>query len=146
MDVKASGTEKMARMKPKQKLLGFFRDESGSFAVEAVIWTPIFVFILAIMINVSTVFFNESQMLRVVQDANRAYSLGRLEDELATEDYIKAQLAYLSSAFTVETTKNASVISTTVSVNATELMPMNVMSASYAALTIEVTGQQLIEY
>lgn len=124
----------------------FCRDESGSFTIEAVIWMPIFVIILALMINVSTVFFNESQMLRVVQDANRAFSLGRLETVEDTEEYILAQLAYLSTSFTVDTTMTSSVVSTTVSVPATELMPMNISSSAFSSLIIDVSGQQLIEY
>ena len=124
----------------------FYRDESGSFSIEAVIWTPIFVVILALMINVSTVFFHESQVLRIVQDANRAFSLGRLETEAETEEYILAELAYIGSSFTVETTQSSSVVSTTVSVPATDLMPMNLVSSAFSSLTINVSGQQLIEY
>jgi len=132
--------------KTRNNVRAFYRDEDGSFAIEAVIWTPIFVIILALMINLSTVFFNESQVLRVVQDANRAYSLGRLETEQETEDYITAQLAYMSSAFTVETTKNGGMITTSVSVPAMELMPMNLMTSAYDTLVLNVSGQQLIEY
>ena len=123
----------------------FYRDERGSFSIEAVIWIPIFTIILALMINVSTVFFNESQVLRIVQDANRAFSLGRLENEQETEDYILAELDYISSAFTVDTTLSSSVVSTTVSVPATELMPMNISSSAFSSLIINVSGQQLIE-
>jgi Flp pilus assembly protein TadG len=136
----------MCNFSLKSRVAAFLKCEDGSFSIEAVIWTPIFVILLAVMINVSTVFFNESQMLRVVQDANRAYSLGRLETEDETEQYIKAQLAYLSGAFTVQTTKSASVISTTVSVPATELMPMNLMSSAFSGTMLNVSGQQLIEY
>ncbi|MEP4877546.1 MAG: TadE/TadG family type IV pilus assembly protein [Tateyamaria sp.] len=132
--------------KLKQRFRAFCRGEDGSFAIEAVIWTPIFVIILALMINLSTVFFNESQILRVVQDANRAYSLGRLETEQEAEDFIIAQLAYMSSAFTVETTKIGGMISTNVAVPATELMPMNLITSAYDTLVINVSGQQLIEY
>lgn len=130
----------------KDSIRKFCENQNGSFSIEAVIWLPIFMVILLVMINLSTVFFNESQMLRIVQDANRAHSLGRLESEQETEDYIFTELAYLSSAFTVETIRTGSVIRTTVSVPAVELMPMNLMSSTYDTLTLYVSGQHLIEY
>ena len=61
----------------------FFTNEEGSATIETVIWLPIFTILLTMIINLSMVFFSESQILRVVQDGNRAFSLGRLEDGAA---------------------------------------------------------------
>lgn len=124
----------------------FIADEEGSFSIEAVIWMPVFAMILAIIMNVSLVFFNESQMLRIVQDANRAFSLGRLEDAYETETYIAEQLAYLDADLTIITTLSSGVISTTLSVPATDLMPMNFMKGTFDNVQITVAAQHIVEF
>lgn len=85
-----SGTEHAICTAPEKKsnfLVRFFRSESGSYTIESVIWLPIYVFILALMMNVSMVFFNESQLLRVVQDGNRSFAVGRITTLDAVERY-----------------------------------------------------------
>jgi Flp pilus assembly protein TadG len=73
----------------------FLAAEDGSYTIESVIWLPIYVFILAIMMNVSMVFFNESQILRVVQDGNRSFAVGRISSLEAVETYVTDRIAYL---------------------------------------------------
>lgn len=107
---------------------------------------PIFAMLLAIIMNISMVFFGESQMLRVVQDANRAFSLGRFQDEVETQDYITAQLAYMGANMTVNTTLFGGIISTEVRAPATDLMPLNFMTAAFNTIDVSVSAQQIVEY
>jgi hypothetical protein len=124
----------------------FFSDEEGSFTIESVIWMPIFAILIAVIMNVSMVFFGESQMLRVVQDANRAISLGRIETELETETYILSKLNYMDAEFTVNTTLNSGIISTILRAPATDLMPLNLMTSAFKSVDIAVSAQQIVEY
>ena len=124
----------------------FYHDEEGSFTIESVVWMPIFAILIAVIMNVSLVFFSESQMLRVVQDANRAFSLGRFENELETETYILAELDHMGANFTVETTLSGGVITTVLSAPAADLMPLNLMTSAFDSVDVGVFAQQLFEY
>ena len=84
-----------------RRVTGFCKDDQGSATIESVIWLPIFVFVLAIIMNVSMVFFYESQLTRIVHDGNRAFSLGRLPDSIAVQDYIIGQVAHLDADINV---------------------------------------------
>lgn len=127
-------------------LSAFCSSEDGSATIESVIWFPIFAILLAVMMNVSMVFFTESQILRVVQDGNRAFSLGRLEDAAAVEAYIGGKLAYLNATLTVQTTISGGEVYTMLSTPATDLMPFNFMTSAFEGVNIGVHAQQLIEF
>ena len=141
---------KPGRKRPSQRkvksLERFLRDDDGSFTIEAVIWMPIFAIILALIFNISMVFFTESQLLRIVQDANRAFSLGRLDDTTATENYITNALAYLDTTVAVTTTLDGGIISTVLNVPAVDLMPMSFMRDQFRDIAITVRSQQLVEF
>ncbi len=136
-----------SRTRRPGKLLGsFLRSEDGSFSIEAVIWMPIFAMLLAVIMNVSMVFFGESQMLRVVQDANRAFSLGRLADAEAVEQFVLTNLAYMDSTLTVKTLISGGIVSTELRAPATDLMPLNFMTAAFKNVNVAVNAQQIIEF
>ena len=124
----------------------FYHDEEGSFTIESVVWMPIFAILIAVIMNVSMVFFGESHMLRVVHDANQAFSLGRFEDELETETYILSKLDYMDAEFTINTTLNSGIISTILRAPATDLMPLNLMTSAFKTVDITVSAQQIVEY
>ena len=139
-----------------QALRRFCRGEDGSFTLEAVIWMPIFAILLAIVMNLSMVFFYESQMLRITQDATRAFSLGRFT-EAEAEQYIIDRLDFIEANITVDVrlvdmTDSAGVIDAgaagqaVVSTTAAELMPFSLMSGPFSGIPIGVSTQFLIEY
>ena len=73
----------MDRTAPKRgKIRGalrrLLRAEEGSATVEVVLWIPFFLFLIALIADASLLFNRQAQMLRDVQNANRAYSVGRL--------------------------------------------------------------------
>ncbi len=124
----------------------FFQDETGSATIESVIWFPIFAVILAFIMNISLVFFNESQMLRVVQDGNRAFSLGRMADAEEVQAYILSRLAYLEANMVVNTTISGGFIMTNLSAPAGQLMPLNLMTSAFDGITIMVSAQHIVEF
>lgn len=128
------------------RLRKFAGDEEGSYSIEAVIWMPIFAILLALIMNVSVVFFTESQMMRVVQDGNRAFSLGRLTSEQAVEDYVLTTLAYTDADIVVTTTVSGGIIRTQLSAPATDLMPLNFLRDSFSNVRVGFTAQQIVEF
>mgnify|MGYP006945905477 CR=1 FL=1 len=84
--------------------------------------------------------------MRVVQDANRALSLGRFDTELEVEAYILARLNHMDANFVVNTTISGGVITTQVSAPATDLMPLNLMTSAFNSIDVSVFAQQLVEY
>ena len=143
------------KIRPLSQLRRFQRSEEGSFTLEAVIWMPIFAILLAIIMNLSMVFYYESQMLRVAQDATRAVSLRQFDDPddgktpaEAAEAYIREQLSFLSAdaIIDVDNTSRSWLVQTTVSTSAKDLMPFELMSGPFANVPIGVYTQFIIEF
>src|SRR5690606_906562 len=99
----------------------FVRSESGAATVEAVLWLPMFVMIVALLADVSMMFHGQSRLLRVAQDANRNLSIGRLKDEAATQAFVIAHLSNVSPHTMAATSVTAGLITTTVSVPLNDL-------------------------
>ena len=131
--------------KSKGFLKRFIRDEAGSQTIEAIIWMPIFVTVLALVINVSLVFFDQSQMLRVVQDANRALSMGMFQSDTDVENYVKENLAYLSDSVKAEATVADGFVTTTVTVPALDLMPVRIPGGYFSDTKVTVVARHLLE-
>ncbi|MDU8911226.1 TadE/TadG family type IV pilus assembly protein [Aestuariicoccus sp. MJ-SS9] len=109
----------------ERRLARFRSDESGSQTIESVIWLPVFSMFLVLIIDVSMVFNKQSELLRIVQDANRAYSTGRLASAAEAESFVQAAVANYTSNPSVTTTLVNGVITTRLVVPATDLMPIN---------------------
>lgn len=54
----------------------FARDDAGSVTVEAVLWLPLFFGFLMLVADVSMAFYGKAQAFRLIQDTNRALSVG----------------------------------------------------------------------
>ncbi len=137
----------------KSRMRRFNTDEDGSYTIEFVIWMPIFAILLAIVMNLSMIFYYESQMLRVVQDATRAFSLGRFivtQDtppaDVQAEQYILSNLAFTGADLDVDVRTGGGVVQTVVSTNAAELMPFRLMRGAFDGIPIGVSTQYIIEF
>jgi len=120
-------------------------DEDGSATIEAVIWFPIFVGFFLMVADVALIFHGQAQMLRIAQDANRLYSVGRLTSEAATQAYIVDRLAGMgkpSTATTVLTSDD--VITTTVRVRTGDIDAVGVLEM-LTDIELTVTSQHVKE-
>lgn len=124
----------------------FIKSDDGGATIETVIWLPIFGLLLGLIMNVSILFFNESQILRFVQDGNRAFSLGRFERPEEVEAYILDKIAYLDATISIETIVSAGSVSTRLSAPATDLMLFPFSAEAFQNVTVRVSAQQFIEY
>lgn len=89
------------RSKLRKSRRRFSRREDGSPSVETVLWLPFFMVVFGFIVDASMIFFGQAKMLRVVQDANRYLSVGRLEDPAATAAYVQTTLADIGVPVTV---------------------------------------------
>lgn len=133
----------LAHVVPKS----FLRREDGTATVEAVLWFPIFIAVFGLMVDAAMIFHGQSKVLRVVQDANRNLSIGRLDTDAEVEQYINAQLALVGvtpSRTEALSDLTAGTVSTLVVVPAGEfglLGYFNVLNA----LEVPVTAQHMRE-
>ena len=122
----------------------FARDESGSATVEFVLWLPMLLVAFGLTVDVSMIFHSQSQVLRIVQDANRSASLGRLQTAAATENYVEARLHKASSAANATSTINGGIITTTVTYPARDFQVLGFFQ-QFNNLEITVNSEHLIE-
>ncbi len=94
----------------------FFRDEQGTATVETVLWFPFYIAMFTLVVDASMIFHNQTFVTRVIQDGNRAFSVGRLSGTDETQSFIRERLAGISEGADVVTRLDSGIISTTVSV------------------------------
>ena len=123
----------------------FLRREDGSATVESVIWFPVFIGFFLLIADVALIFHGQAQMLRIAQDANRLYSVGRLGDEDATQAYVIDRLASLGKPARVETVLNVdNVITTTVRAWSGDLDAVGIVGF-LTSIDVTVTSQHMKE-
>ena len=127
-----------------QRIKRFFGKEEGSATVEAVLWFPIFILVFGLMVDAAMIFHGQAKVLRVIQDGNRNYSIGRLRTAEETQNYVINTLANLNITAEALTVENAGVATTTVNVAAAQLQILGYFSA-LTNLTIQVSADHLLE-
>ena len=126
----------------RPRLIAFGRDENGSMTIEAMLWIPFFFTMLLLIVQATMVFTAKTTALRVMQDANRAFAVGRIASTADTQAYVSAHLAKLSPHATVTTTLVDNRITTTVAMPAAELSGVDVFPGLRGA-RISVSAQQM---
>ncbi|OWU84160.1 hypothetical protein ATO6_13965 [Oceanicola sp. 22II-s10i] len=123
----------------------FTRDERGSATVESVIWIPIFVWVLALIINVSMIVFEKNQAYRIVQNANRILSTGNMSSTTQVEEYIQAELASFAPNAQVNTSIENGVVTSRVYYQISDLLLPNVIE-QLANIGITISAKHYVEY
>lgn len=124
-----------------------FRSRSdGSATIESVLWFPAFMVIFALMADGAMIFSGHSRVMRVVQDANRNLSIGRLRTEEDIQDYIVTALAQLSPGASVvaDMDTDPGIVTTVVTVPASDLEMLGMFNA-FSSLELTITSQHFIE-
>jgi Flp pilus assembly protein TadG len=119
-------------------------DDAGSASIEAVIWMPIFIFLIALVFDASMIFMNRAHILRAIQDGNRAYAVGRIDTLEATADAIAAGAARFGATVEPQSTRLGNVIQSVVSVRAGDLSAVGLLQP-FANLQLTVFAHHLIE-
>lgn len=127
------------------RVRSFTRATDGAATIEAVLWLPMFVMIVALLADVSMMFYGQSRLLRVAQDANRNLSVDRLTTEAEAESFVIAQLAQVSPNTQAKTAiSDTGLITTTVSVPLNDLELFGVAKI-FSGARMTVRAQHLDE-
>lgn len=129
---------------PTGALHRFLRKEDGAATIEAVLWLPFFIMLFGVLADVSMVFYNQSRLLRIVQDANRNMAVGRLTDVQATEDFVETVARSVSARVRATTNVTAGLINTTATVPVQDLDLLG-MAGMFRGVTMTVRAEQLME-
>ena len=126
------------------RLGAFIAGERGSFTVEAVMWLPVFMFLFCMIADTSLIFGKQAQVMRIVQDANRALSVGRFQTDAEAEAYIAEQIAWITQDAVVTTSVSSGIITSTVEIPAGDMTATGLISG-FRSLTVSVTAQHMSE-
>ncbi|EAQ02780.1 DNA topoisomerase IV subunit B [Pseudooceanicola batsensis HTCC2597] len=113
--------------------------------METLIWLPLFVWMLAMAINVTFILFDKNQAFRIVQDANRTLSTGYLLTEAQTEAFISDRLATIAPDAVVSTTINDGIVTSNVSYQVDNLFLPHVVK-DLMNMQIAISAQHFMEY
>lgn len=122
----------------------FARADSGSVSVEFVLWLPLLLSVIAITADASLAFGSRSTILRVIQDTNRAVSIGKITDMQKAEDAITAALVNIAPHAVVSTTVTEGLISSVVTVPISDLTTLGLIS-KIQNFELTVASQHLSE-
>jgi Flp pilus assembly protein TadG len=119
----------------------FVRAEEGSATIEALIWLVAFFGLLILVTDASLAFYGKAQAFRIVQDGNRAYSVGRLTTPTATQDWVKRAIAPVAPNATAASVLQGGVISTSLSIPMADLTLFDSLGTG----TVRVRAQHYVE-
>ena len=118
--------------------------EDGAVTVEALFWVVCIVFVFGLIVDASSLFYTQSNVLRTVQDANRNMSIGRFRTPEEAKAYVETVLDPVSPNATATVTVAGSVVTTRVTVPAGDLQLIGIL-APLSGIPITVQGRHYIE-
>ncbi len=108
------------------RLRNFLKSKDGVIAVESVLWFPVFVFIAAVIIDVSSLVLSQTRMQNAAADGARLVALGRLtEAEAAT---LMAGRSTSDTNYTTDIVVGTNIVQATVEMNYSDLIGLGVFS------------------
>ncbi len=122
----------------------FVRREDGAATIEAVLWLPVFFYILALSVDVTMVFHGYSRVIRVVEDVNRGLSVGRIATLDEGKAKIKSALSNYKNVSTNIVIVNG-VVETNVSVPVASMVVLGAVTLMMDK-NIQIKTQQYVEF
>ena len=125
-------------------------DDSGAATVEFVLWLPVMAALFGLVVDTSIIFGDKSQILRIVQDVNRAVSIGHVPIPgdstriAAAEALILADIDNIAPNASAETTLVDGIITTTVTIPVSDLSVTNLIDV-FHDFNVTVSAQHLSE-
>ena len=118
--------------------------EDGAATIEAVIWLPAFFAIFALIADTSTIFGSESQVLRIIQDANRNLSTGYTATAADAQSYIVSHIDHVSPNAVVSTQIAGNVITTSVEMPLTDITATGLVDV-FLSGSVTVSADHVME-
>jgi Flp pilus assembly protein TadG len=119
------------------------RDDGGA-TIEAVLWIPVIFLVFGLAVDFAMVFHGQSQALRVLQDANRNVSIGRLNSTSEAETFVENRLVGLSTHANASSAIASGVVTTTVTMPIADLQMLGLFRGLDSG-TVTVSAEHLIE-
>lgn len=126
------------------RFLRFGRSEDGSSSIEAVIWLPLFFFLIIFVLDASMMFNAQSRALRVVQDTNRALAVGQIASAAEAETILRERMAAIAPSAVVHATITGNIAMTSVAMPIGEISMFDTFER-FASFEVTASSQQLIE-
>lgn len=126
------------------RIRSMIRQEDGGSTVEAVLWMPFFMLLFSMVVDASLVLGGQAEVLRVVQDTNRAVSLGRYPDLEDARAHIVSEIAPLTTGAVVSVDVVDGIITSVVQIPASDLTATGFFDG-FANIDIVVRAQHLSE-
>jgi Flp pilus assembly protein TadG len=105
---------------------------------------PVMAAMFGLVIDTALVFGGRSQILRVVQDVNRAVSIGLIRDLDEAQERVMNSIVSFAPEAVAETTVDGGVISTVVTLPMSDLTATGFVTA-FKDFTVIVSAQHLAE-
>lgn len=135
---------KLFRQSARRRISGFMQAEDGAVTIELVLWLPIFALLLGLIADTSLMFGGQAEALRIVQDANRSLSVGRIMSIEDAEAYVLEGVAPISPNATIDITIQHGVISSTLMMPASDITATGMFSG-FDSLNLRITAQHMSE-
>ena len=126
------------------RLRTFRRSEDGAATIELVLILPVFLLIVALVVDSSMILFRQAQAYRIVQDANRALSLGRISTADETSALIVAALQPIAPSATATAQIANGIVTTTLTMPLSDIQ-MTGLLAAFDGGSIGVTASHILE-
>ena len=128
----------------RARLRAAVHDTHGAATIEAVIWLPAFFAIFALIADTSTIFGSESQVLRVIQDANRNLSTGYMTTTAQVKAEIMSRISGISPHAVVTTNVVDNLITTSVVMPLTDITSTGIVDA-FTSGHVTVSAEHVME-
>ena len=103
----------------------FLKDEGASVTLETLMWIPIYVIMLGLVIDSSSIALTQSRMQAAVSDAARLVAIGRLTDTQAIA--LIQSRAYDVETFTASINTENSIVTATVTMPLGDLIGIGII-------------------
>jgi len=126
------------------RCFAYCRDEDGALSIEALFWLVLVVTVMALFVDGTTMLNAQGKILRITQDADRAYSVGFLTSPADIQTYITNRLSGVAPTVTATSSLTGNIITTTVTAPATDFQVFGLFPA-FKGLTITVNAVHMNE-
>jgi Flp pilus assembly protein TadG len=113
-------------------------------SIEALFWFITTVLIAGVFVDASAIFHAQSNVLRIMQDANRAYSVGMITTPAAHKAYIEARLAPVSPTAEATSSETNDILTTVVTVPAADFQILGIFR-QINSVELAFTSRHLVE-
>tara|TARA_R100000935_G_scaffold49280_1_gene74511 strand:+ start:1308 stop:1721 length:414 start_codon:yes stop_codon:yes gene_type:complete len=126
------------------RIKNFGRSESGSSTLEALIWVPIIVYLMTMIADFSFVFYGKAQALRLLQDSNRALSVGHVATTDEVQDLVRTGMSHVSEQISVTTTVTSGIIKTVLTLPASSFTSVGAVPG-LSNVDVTIASQHFLE-